>query len=367
MPVSATSPLDEQPVLASPHRMAVALRSDEYAVAMPPGQHRGHSENPDPIRMAQGLGEGLVGRALAGIGLLRATAGFGFRLVGLGRLPLALAAGPLGRTRVLDRGGLARPPVAVRFLDEDLEIETDELAVAYGAEVDPIEAGDHLVVFVPAPGDDERSWRKAAEELGGTYASRLSGLLGWTPVQLRVDDTVGLGNASVELSGVLQELVEAWPTAVRRIALIAHGSGGLVARGALGVVAPGERPWADLVTELIAIGTPHLQASPQKFTRDVGRKLEERLAGILAADEEIADVPPRQGVRYLLVTDRAIGMLNPAGQVLGGVIWWRQRALRQVRRARDLFPTAERHEVAVGAQPLANHPEIHRALMDWLR
>lgn len=366
--MSTAAPFDDQPVIEGRQPLAaVALRDDEYDVALPPGQHRGHTDAPDPIRVAQGIGEGIAVKVHAGLGLLRATAGFGFRLVGLGRLPLALAAGPLGRTRVHDRDGLDRSPVAVRFLDEDLVLETDELAVAFGAEEDPIEAGDHLVVFVPAPGDDETSWRKAAEELGGTYASRLSGLLGWTPVQLRVDDTVGLANAAVELSGVLQELVEAWPTAVRRIALIAHGTGGLVARGALGVVAPGERPWADLVTELVALGTPHLQAPPQRFTREAGRKLEERLAGILAADEEVVDVPPRQGVRYLLVTDRAIGTMNPAGQVLGGLIWWRQRALRQVRRARDLFPTAERHEVAVGSQPLANHPEVHRALMDWLR
>lgn len=349
----------------------VPLGDDEYAVTLPPGQHRGHPDAPDPIRAAQQtaqqLTEGLAGRVQFGIGLIRGAAGLGLRLVALGRRPLALAAGPLGRQQVLERDKLVRPPVAVRFLDEDLELERDELAVAYGAEVDPIEAGDHLVVFVPQPGEDERSWRRSVEEIGGTYASRLAGLLGWTPVQLRVDDTVGIGNAAVELSGVLQELVEAWPTAVRRIAIIAHGTGGLVARGALGVRAPGERPWADLVTELVALGTPHLQAAPQRFAREAGKRLEERLAGILAADEEIVDVPPRRGVRYLLVTDRAMGMPNPAGAVLGGVLWWRQRALRQVRRARDLFPTAERHEVTIGAQSLANHPEVHRSLMDWLR
>jgi hypothetical protein len=349
----------------------VPLGEDEYAVTLPPGQHRGHADAPDPFRAAHHIGQsvtdGIAGRVQFGLGLLRATAGLGLRLVALGRRPLELAAGPLGRMQVLEREKLVRPPVAVRFLDEDLEIVRDELAVAYGAEVDAVEAGDHLVVFVPQPGEDERSWRRSVEELGGTYASRLAGLLGWTPVQLRVDDTVGIGNAAVELSGVLQELVEAWPTAVRRIAIVAHGTGGLVARGALGVVAPGERPWADLVTELVALGTPHLQAAPQRLAREAGKRIEERLAGILAAEEEIVDVPPRHGVRYLLVTDRAIGMANPAGAVLGGMLWWRQRAMRQVRRARDLFPTAERHEVSIGAQSLVNHPEVHRSLMEWLR
>lgn len=349
----------------------VPLGKDEYAVSLPPGQHRGPADAPDPFRAAhhtaQQITEGIAGRVQFGLGLIRATAGFGLRLVALGRRPLALAVGPLGRMQVLEREKLERAPIAVRFLDEDLELERDELAVAYGAEVDAVEAGDHLVVFVPQPGDDERSWRRSVEEIGGTYASRLAGLLGWTPVQLRVDDTVGIGNAAVELSGVLQELVEAWPTAVRRIAIVAHGTGGLVARGALGVVAPGERPWASLVTDLVALGTPHLQASPQRFARETGRRIEERLTGILAADEEIPEVPPMHGVRYRLVTDRALSMANPAGAVLGGVLWWRQRALRQVRRARDLFPTAERHEVAIGSQALVNHPEIHRSLMEWLR
>jgi len=250
----------------------VPLGDDEYAVTLPPGQHRGHTDAPDPFRAAQQITDGIAGRVQFGLGLIRGAADLGLRLVALGRRPLALAAGPLGRQQVLERDKLVRPPVAVRFLDEDLELERDELAVAYGAEVDPIEAGDHLVVFVPQPGEDERSWRRSVEEIGGTYASRLAGLLGWTPVQLRVDDTVGIGNAAVELSGVLQELVEAWPTAVRRIAIVAHGTGGLVARGALGVRAPGERPWADLVTELVALGTPHLQAAPQRFAREAGRQ-----------------------------------------------------------------------------------------------
>lgn len=344
----------------------VPLDRDEYDVSLPPGQHRGPSDAPDPLRIAQQVGEGVAARVNMGLGLLRATAGLGLRLVGLARAPLALAAGPLGRTKVHEKDQLVRDPVAVRFLSEDLELTTDELAVAFGAEEDPEEAGDHLVVFVPSPGEDERSWRRGVEEIGGTYSSRLASLLGWTPVHLRVDDTVPLGNASVELSGVLQSLVESWPTPIRRIALIAHGHGGLVARGALGVVAPGERRWADLVTELVALGTPHLQAAPQRFTREMGRKLDEKLAGILSAEEEIVDVPPREGVRYLLVTDKAMGMLNPAGQALGTMLWWRQKARGQVRRARDLFPTAERHEVGLGAQVLANHPEVHRALMSWL-
>jgi hypothetical protein len=336
----------------------VPLRDDEYAVSLPPGQHRGHSGNPDPFRAAQTISEGLALRVSAGLGLLRATAGLGFRLVGLGRMPLALAAGPLGRAQQQARP--ERPPVAVRSLGQDLELGVDEVEAAFP------HATDRLVVFVPGPDEDEYCWRKGSDVVGASYGSRLAALLDWTPVHVRADDSVPTGQAGVELSALLQQLVESWPLGVRRLVLIGHGTGGLVARAACGVRAPGERPWTDLVTELIALGTPHLVARPQRMTRELGRQLDEKLAGIVAADDAAVDVPPLDGVRYVLVNDQVTTNANPAGRFVGDLLWWRQRATLRPRRARDLFPTAERHEVSTAELPLVNHPDVHNALLVWL-
>lgn len=338
----------------------VPLYADEYAVSLPPGQHRGPSENPDPIRAAQTLGEGLVGRVTAGIGLLRATAGLGFRLVGLGRMPLSIAAGPLGRAAMQPRSEPDRPPVAVRSLGEDVELTAEDIDVAYP------HATERLVVFVPALGEDESSWRRASEKVGGTYGSRLAALLDWTPVFLRADDTVPVNESAVALSALLQQLVEAWPVDVRRVVLVGHAGGGLVARGACGVRAFGEQAWADLVTEVVLLGTPHLVARPQRMTRKLARDLDEKLAGIITEGDAVVDVPPLDGARYVLITDTVTVNPNTAGRVLGDMLWWRQRATFRHRRARDLFPTAERHEVSTAEHPLVNHPDVHGALLAWL-
>lgn len=337
----------------------VPLRDDEYAVTLPPGKHRGLSDNPDPVRAAQSLTEGIATRVSAGIDLLRATAGLGFRLVGLGRMPLAIAAGPLGRAGQ-QRPEPDRPPLAIRSLGEDIEPTAEELERAFP------HAGDCLVVFVPGLGEDESCWRRGHDQVGGTYGSRLASMLEWTPVHLRADDTVPIAQSGVALSALLQQLVDNWPTEVRRIALIGHAGGGLVARGACGVLTGGERPWTGLVTDVIVLGTPHLVARPQRLTRELGRQLDERLAGIVTADDALVDVPALEGVRYVVITDRVTVNQHPAGRFLGDLVWWRQRATRRPRRARDLFPTAERHEVSTTELPLVNHPEVHNALLLWL-
>jgi len=359
----ATTPDNSGVSTATPDRDVVGLvplRDDEYDVSLLPGRHRGAAENPDPVRAAQSLGEGLLGRVNAGLGLLRATAGLGFRLVGLGRMPLALYAGPLGRAATQAAGAPVRPPLAVRSLGADLDVDAEAIEAAFP------HATGQLAVFLPAPGADEATWRTGVERTGSTYGARLASLLDWTPVYLRADDTVPLNEAAVALSALLQQLVEAWPTPVRRIALVGHAGGGLTIRGACGVVAAGAPAWTDLVTEVVALGTPHLVARPQRMTRELGRQLDERLAGILTADDAVVDVPPLAGVRYVVVQDRALATLTPAGRMVGDLLWWRQRALRTRRRARELFPSAERHHVSTTDAPLENHPEIQHALLAWL-
>ena len=338
----------------------VPLHDDEYAVTLPPGKHRGLSDNPDPVRAAQSLSDLASRRVSAGIDLLRATAGLGFRLVGLGRVPLAIAAGPLGRASLQQKAEPDRPALAFRSLGEDLEPTPEEIERAFP------HASDRIVVFVPGLGEDESCWRRSHDQVGGSYGSRLASMLEWTPVHLRADDTVPVAQSAVALSALLQKLVDGWPTEVSRIALISHAGGGLVARGACGVLSGGERPWTELVTDVVVLGTPHLVARPQRLTRQLGRQLDERLAGIVTADDALVDVPALDGVRYVVITDRVTVNQHPAGRLLGDLVWWRQRATRRPRRARDLFPTAERHEVSTSELPLVNHPEIHNVLLAWL-
>lgn len=338
----------------------VPLDADEYAVTHSPGRHRGPTDGPDPVRAAQSVTEGLAERVSAGLGLLRATAGFGIRIIGLGRMPLQLTVGPLGRAVQQQAEAPTRPPLSVRSLGEDVEVTPEAVEAAYP------HATEWLAVFVPPQGSDETTWRTAGDAPVPGYPARLAGLLDWTPVHLRVDDTVPLANTAVELSALLQDLVESWPVAPTRIALLGHGTGGLVARGACGVRADGPAPWTSLVTDLVALGTPSLAARRQRGSRDLGRRLDERLAGIVSDDDALVDVPALGGVRYVLVSDRLTAEPNPLGRMFGNALWWRQRATMRQRKARDLFPTAERYEVSTADGPLTNHPEVQHALLQWL-
>jgi len=139
--------------------------------------------------------------------------------------------------------------------------------------------------------------------------------------------------------------------------LIGAGDGGLLARGALGVRLPGTRPWTELVTELVALGTPSLGTPPGPR-----RRLEEELAGVVVVDPAVLDVSPLDHVDYLLVSERAQGRPGPLGRALGGLLRWG----RPTRRVHDLFPTGERFAVSTHRSPLPNHPEVHDALLRWL-
>ena len=50
----------------------------------------------------------------------------------------------------------------------------------------------------------------------------------------------------VAMAALLDRLVTAWPTDVRRIALVGHSMGGLVMRAACAVNTDSESPWTDL-------------------------------------------------------------------------------------------------------------------------
>jgi hypothetical protein len=272
--------------------------------------------------------------------------------------PLAGAlASPLGKIAGDPRS--PRPALSLRVDGHDLPAVPEVLG-----RLDRDGSG-RVLVLVPAAGGDELTWRRGIDGTGATYGDRLADLLGWSPVTLRHDGGAGPAEGAPALGALLQRLVDAWPAPVTRLVLIAEGDGGLLARGALGLRQPGPRPWTDLVTELVALGTPALGVVPARGRElDLGlaRRLERDLAGLVAVGREVLDVPPLSHVDYLLVADRAAARTNPVGRVLGGLLRWRQGS----RRVHDLFPTGERFEVATEGQPLVNHPEIHDALLRWL-
>ena len=82
------------------------------------------------------------------------------------------------------------------------------------------------------------------------FGALLIGRLGWLSV----------AENGVALSSLLQSLVDGWRVEVRRLALVGHSMGGLIARAACAVASGQEDAWTGLVSDVVTLGTPHLGA-----------------------------------------------------------------------------------------------------------
>lgn len=303
------------------------------------------------------------GRTAGLVGLARLA----WRLSGIVRrpflAPLALA-GPILKGVVPETG----PAVVLRADGRD--VSPREWATSRSTRRAAKRAVPRLVVLVPPAGRDETVWVEGSEHTGATYADRLESLLGWAPLHARVAASAKSVPAAVALSSLLQECVEALlrdqPGGELRIVLVGYAGGGLIARNALGVAAPGARPWTSYVTEMIALGTAPYGVTSAPISGEVGKQLDEQLAGIAVVGQDEAMLPPRPDVDYLLVTDDTTARPNRIGRLVGEVLWWRRKTPLGSRRVRDLFPTAERFTLSTVETPLSNHPAVHDALLRWL-
>jgi pimeloyl-ACP methyl ester carboxylesterase len=60
-----------------------------------------------------------------------------------------------------------------------------------------------------------------------------------------------------ELAALLETLVDAWPVEVKRLVVVGHSMGGLVARSAAEYGARSQHRWRDRLDSLVFLGTPH--------------------------------------------------------------------------------------------------------------
>ncbi|NYD42576.1 alpha/beta hydrolase [Nocardioides panaciterrulae] len=288
---------------------------------------------------------------------------------------LASAVNGLIGDRLRDERPLMAIPLAVRVGGRDVVPRADALAEAFP------DATGRVVVLLHGLCEDESHWGRGREQVGATYAETLAAA-GWTPVLLRANTGLGLRENGAGLSALLQHLVEQWPVEVERIALVGHSMGGLVMRAAGAVAATAERPWAQRVSDVVTLGTPHLGAPLARGvghgsrgmavlpeTAAFGRILDWRSIGVhdlVAGLTE--DVPPLPHARYHLVAatlTRSAG--HPLAEVLGDLLVRPESAYGRDARGRELFPGADLlHVGGTGHFGLLNHPEVHRALTAWL-
>lgn len=318
-----------------------------------------------------------LGLRAASAGLARvAETGVGPRLEDgpRGRFVSSAVNGLIGDRLVAERPRLAIP-MAVRSAGRDVPLDAPGLATAFP------EATGRVVVLLHGLCENESYWDRGRERTGTTYGEMLAAA-GWTPVFLRANTGLGLRENGVALSALLQRLVEEWPEPVRRIALVGHSMGGLILRAA-GAVAHGvERPWTHLVSDVVTLGTPHLGAPIARGighgsrglgrlpeTATFGRILDLRSIGVHDLVAGLAqDVPPLPLARYRLVAATVTASRrHPVGHLVGDLLVRVPSAYGRDRYGTELFPDADvLHVGRTDHFGLLNHPEVHRALRDWL-
>lgn len=322
----------------------------------------------------------------AGLGLSLRAASAGLDRVAALEVDPRLEADPRGRFLhsavnglIGDRLDRERPqwsiPMAVRVADADLRPTTRHLAEGFP------HATGRLAVFLHGLCEDETCWGPHRDRVGPSYPDALAAR-GWTPVLLRANAGLPVRANGACLAGLLQELTDAWPVPVERIALVGHSMGGLVIRAACTVRIAADEPWVERVTDVVCLGTPHLGAPLAAFvgrsssrlgwlpeSAAFGRILDQRSAGVRDLVEGLLEeVPPLPRARYRLVSGSVTtSRRNPVGAFLGDGLVRVSSAQGRHRRRVELFPGADvLHLPGAGHFDLLRHPQVQAHLEEWL-
>jgi hypothetical protein len=332
-----------------------------------------------------GVGHGLRGSARALRAADRARLGPALEDSPAGRFLLAAVNGLIG-DRLRDEAPELSFDAAVRHGGRDVPLTTEGLAGAFPA------AGDALVVLVHGLCESEDSWRRASRPRDPgrrplpSYGEALAAEHGWTPVHLRLNTGLPIQENGVAVAALLVRLVEEWPVPVRRIALVGHSMGGLVLRAACAVAvdppSSDARPWTELVTDVVTLGTPHLGAPLERAVAvgsgllgrlpeaaPFGRILEHRSVGILDLRRGLApDVQNLPHARYHLVAaSLSASPTHPVALGVGDLLVQPRSAFGRPRRGPAMFPGADTlHVPGADHFDLLNHEDVHAALREWL-
>jgi pimeloyl-ACP methyl ester carboxylesterase len=259
--------------------------------------------------------------------------------------------------------------MTIRLRGEDVPVHPPGLANAFP------QAQPRIVVLLHGLGENDQHWNARRDIVGTSYPEILE-LLGWTPVVLRYNSGLSVRENGVALASLIQSLVEAWPTDVRRIAMIGHSMGGLVVRASCAVATDAKRPWPERLSDVVTLGTPHLGADLAKLvqvgsrllarvpeTSAFSRFLDHRSVGIDDLSDGLPDLTPSPRVRYHLV---AATLGDSPRHPLGDILVRMPSAYGR-RRRRQLFPQADvLHLPRTDHFGLLNHHDVHLALKEWL-
>ncbi len=151
-------------------------------------------------------------------------------------------------------------PFQLRHGGQTLDLTPDALRAAVA---DP---SDVLLVLVHGICMHDGQW-------GAEQANALSRALGATEIRARYNSGRHISETGDDLAEALDALAAGWPRPVRRVVIVGHSMGGLVARAALHAGAEAGHEWPRLGVSLVTLGSPHHGAPLERLGNLVDQAL----------------------------------------------------------------------------------------------
>lgn len=134
--------------------------------------------------------------------------------------------------------------MAIRHKGQDVPASTWWLSQAFSS------PQDHLVVLIHGLCESEDAWTETG------VADRIAVDTLATPVLIRYNTGLAAAENGTHLSALLAQLLVTWPVAIRRITLVGHGMGGLVARSAINHAQIEGHDWMHRVRDMVFLSVP---------------------------------------------------------------------------------------------------------------
>ena len=273
--------------------------------------------------------------------------------------------------------------MGLRYRDRPLDPANPSDAFRDGPHARP---SGRILVMVHGLCLNDRHWRRDEHDHGAALADDL----GLTPLYLRYNTGLHIGDNGRDFAQMLETLLRNWPRPVEELVILGHSMGGLVARSACHHAREAGHEWPGRLRKLFFLGTPHhgsplergghrldyvLEVSPYSapFTR-IGKV---RSAGItdlrhgtitrgrhehvpLPTDVQCYALAATLGARRDLLSERLVGDgLVPLDSALG----------RHARSGHTLHFAKDRQWIGygMGHLELLGRPEVYSQLHAWMK
>ncbi len=278
--------------------------------------------------------------------------------------------------------------MALRHLGQPLVLDRAALQARFP------QAQGRVIVLLHGLCMNDLQWQRAGHDHGAALAAELDA----TPLYLHYNSGLSIPDNGRQFASLMAQLLAAWPVPIERLVLLGHSMGGLVARSALAQAQDFGQAWAQQVTELVCLGTPHFGARLERaghgvdvllgnapYAAPLARLGQVRSAGIAdlrhgrvrplvpggKATAAEAPLPLPQGPRCYAVA----GCLGANSQSLkarlagDGLVTVDSALGRHQEAARTLHFAPERQWVAQGVNHMAllSDAAVYAQLLAWLR